>query len=72
MSAAPVLVTGGAGYIGAHTGKALAAKGFEPVTYDNLSRGHADPARWGPLVVGDLSDLATIVRTAAPLFGIGV
>ncbi len=56
MSAAPVLVTGGAGYIGAHTCKALAARGFEPVTYDNLSRGHADAVKWGPLVVGDLLD----------------
>ena len=31
-----ILVTGGAGYIGSHTCKALAAAGFTPVTYDNL------------------------------------
>ena len=51
-----VLVAGGAGYIGSHTGKALAAAGFVPVTYDNLSTGHRDFVRWGPLVEGDLLD----------------
>jgi UDP-arabinose 4-epimerase len=60
MRPIPVLVTGGAGYIGAHTCKALAAQGFEPITYDNLSRGHADAVRWGPLVVGDLLDQARL------------
>ncbi|MCE2935949.1 MAG: UDP-glucose 4-epimerase GalE [Cyclobacteriaceae bacterium] len=33
-----VLVTGGAGYIGAHTAVELALAGFEPVLIDNLSR----------------------------------
>lgn len=50
---APILVTGGAGFIGSHTCKALAADGFIPVTFDNLSRGHAELVRWGPLAVGD-------------------
>ena len=35
-----LLVTGGAGYIGSHTVKALLAAGHEPVVLDNLSRGH--------------------------------
>ena len=35
-----ILVTGGAGYIGAHACKALAAAGYTPVTYDNLIYGH--------------------------------
>ena len=35
-----ILVTGGAGYIGSHACKALAAAGYVPVVYDNLSRGH--------------------------------
>ena len=52
-----VLITGGAGFIGSHTCKALAAKGFEPVAFDDLSRGHADLVRWGPLVQGDILDL---------------
>jgi UDP-arabinose 4-epimerase len=51
-----VLVTGGAGYIGNHTAKALAASGYEPVTFDNLSTGNRSAVRWGPWVVGDLSD----------------
>ncbi|VWB47303.1 UDP-glucose 4-epimerase [Burkholderia aenigmatica] len=51
-----VLVTGGAGYIGSHTCKALAAAGHEPVAYDNLSTGHRDAVRWGPLVAADILD----------------
>jgi UDP-arabinose 4-epimerase len=56
----PILVTGGAGYIGSHTCRALAAVGLTPVTFDNLSRGHADFVRWGPLVVGDILDPAAL------------
>lgn len=51
-----ILVTGGAGYIGSHVCKALAAAGYEPVSYDNLSVGHRWAVRWGPLEVGDLGD----------------
>ncbi|RDI50223.1 UDP-L-arabinose 4-epimerase [Microvirga subterranea] len=51
-----VLVTGGAGFIGSHACKLLARNGFEPVTYDNLSTGHRDAVRWGPLVIGDILD----------------
>jgi UDP-arabinose 4-epimerase len=51
-----VLVTGGAGFIGSHTCKALAAHGFLPVAFDDLSRGYADFVRWGPLVKGDILD----------------
>ncbi len=55
-----ILVTGGAGYVGSHACKALAAAGHTPVTYDNLSRGHREFARWGPLEVGDLGDAAKL------------
>src|SRR5665213_362326 len=51
-----VLVTGGAGYIGAHACKALARAGHLPIAYDNLSRGHRELVQWGPLVEGDLAD----------------
>jgi len=51
-----ILVTGGAGYIGSHTCKALAAAGYTPVAYDNLSRGFAHAVKWGPLEEGDLLD----------------
>lgn len=58
-----VLVTGGAGYIGSHTCKALAVAGMEPVCFDDLSGGKAALVRWGPLVTGDLRDTATLVAT---------
>jgi UDP-glucose 4-epimerase len=50
-----ILVTGGAGYIGAHCCRALAAAGMEPIVYDNLSTGHNHFVS-GALVVGDLLD----------------
>ena len=52
----PILVTGGAGYVGAHACKALAARGYTPIVYDNLSLGHQAAVRWGPLEIGDMSD----------------
>ena len=55
-----VLVTGGAGYIGAHACKALANAGFVPVAFDNLSTGWRDAVKFGPFVQGDLADRAAI------------
>ena len=55
-----VLVTGGAGYIGSHACKALARAGVTPVTFDNLSTGHAAAVKFGPLVEGTLMDRASI------------
>ena len=57
---AKVLVTGGAGYIGAHACKALAQAGYTPVVFDNLSTGHREAVKFGPLVEGDLLDRAAI------------
>jgi UDP-arabinose 4-epimerase len=51
-----VLVTGGAGYIGSHTCKALSAAGYRPVTLDNLVYGHRWAVQWGPLELGDIGD----------------
>ncbi len=51
-----ILVTGGAGYIGSHCCKTLASAGYHPVVYDNLSSGHRDSVKWGPLVEGDIRD----------------
>ena len=59
------LVAGGAGYIGSHACKALAADGFLPVVYDSLSTGHRDLVRWGPLVEGDLLDADTLAGAFA-------
>jgi UDP-glucose-4-epimerase GalE len=51
-----VLVTGGAGYIGSHVAKRLAGAGRRLVVFDDLSAGHREAVRWGPLVVGDIHD----------------
>jgi UDP-glucose-4-epimerase GalE len=64
-----VLVTGGAGYIGSHTCKALKKAGYIPVVYDNLSGGHIEAVKWGPLEVGDILDKARldgVMRKYAP------
>jgi UDP-arabinose 4-epimerase len=60
-----VLVTGGAGYIGAHCCKALCEAGYLPVCYDNLSSGHEAFVKWGPLVVGDIADSQKLADTIA-------
>ncbi|WP_226779873.1 UDP-glucose 4-epimerase GalE [Oceaniglobus trochenteri] len=52
----PILVTGGAGYIGAHACKALSQAGYLPVCYDNLSTGCEQAVKFGPFEQGDLSD----------------
>src|SRR5579862_6783011 len=55
-----ILITGGAGYVGSHCAKALAAAGHEGIVFDNLSFGHRDFVRWGPLVEGDIRDAAAL------------
>lgn len=55
-----ILVTGGAGYIGSHTCKMLAERGYEPVVFDSLERGHREAVRWGHLEVGSLSDVSRL------------
>ena len=57
-----VLVTGGAGYVGAHSCKALSRAGYLPVVVDNLSTGHESFVRWGPLVRADIRDTDAIAR----------
>ena len=55
-----ILVTGGAGYVGSHTCKALAQAGYTPVVYDNLVSGHSWAVKWGPMEVGDVADRARL------------
>lgn len=57
-----ILVTGGAGYIGSHTCKALAQAGFTPIVLDNFSTGHRWAVRWGDLITGDLADQELLVN----------
>ena len=58
-----ILVTGGAGYIGSHTCKALRRAGFAPVVYDDLSRGNPEAVKWGELVTGELADRVLLRET---------
>ena len=60
-----LLVTGGAGYIGSHTCKALAGAGHEVLVYDNLSTGHREFVRWGDFCHGDVRDTQNLRRTMA-------
>ncbi len=55
-----VLVTGGAGFIGSHTCKLLARRGWHPVAYDDLQTGHAASVKWGALEVGSIADAARL------------
>ncbi|MDX2028356.1 MAG: UDP-glucose 4-epimerase GalE [Alphaproteobacteria bacterium] len=65
MSQGPILVTGGAGYIGSHVCHALKQRGYTPITLDNLSRGHRAAAKFGPLIEGNIGDSALIQKICA-------
>ncbi|MDW7973537.1 MAG: NAD-dependent epimerase/dehydratase family protein, partial [Thermodesulfovibrio sp.] len=58
-----VLVTGGAGYIGSHVVKALGERGYNVLTYDNLSYGHREAVLYGDIVIADLSERDTLKKT---------
>jgi UDP-glucose 4-epimerase len=55
-----VLVTGGAGYIGAHAVRELKKAGYEVVILDNLVYGHRELAQGERLIVGDLENRALL------------
>jgi UDP-arabinose 4-epimerase len=57
---ARILVTGGAGYVGSHCAKALAAAGHEGIIFDSLLFGHREFVRWGKLIEGDIRDAAAL------------
>ena len=62
-SSGTVLVTGGAGYIGSHTVRALRAAGRDVVVIDTLELGRADAVLDAPLIVGDCTDRDLVVET---------
>jgi UDP-glucose-4-epimerase GalE len=64
-----ILVTGGAGYIGSHTVRALRETGREVVVLDSLELGNADAVLGAPLVVGDIAD-RQLVRSTIDDFGV--
>ncbi len=55
-----LLVTGGLGYVGSFTARALAGAGHDVVILDNLSTGHRGAAGALPVVAGDCRDVATV------------
>jgi UDP-glucose-4-epimerase GalE len=59
---AVVLVTGGAGFIGSHSVKALRRAGYDVVVFDNLSAGHRGATLGAPLVLGDIRDVDAVRR----------
>ncbi|MFC4329888.1 UDP-glucose 4-epimerase GalE [Streptomyces andamanensis] len=60
------LITGGAGYIGAHVVRAMTEAGEQTVVYDDLSTGLGDRIPDGvPLVVGSTLDGERLARTLA-------
>ncbi|MET0276587.1 MAG: UDP-glucose 4-epimerase GalE [Acidimicrobiia bacterium] len=57
-----VLVTGGAGYIGSHTVRALRARDVPVVVLDSLELGHTEAVLDAPIEVGDIADAALVTR----------
>lgn len=60
-----VLVTGGAGYIGSHTVRALRAADRPVVVLDTLELGREDALLGAPLVQGDIRDAALVRKVCA-------
>jgi len=61
-----VLVTGGAGYIGSITVRAIRASGRAVVVLDTLENGHRAPVGDTPFVQGDIADAELVERSSAP------
>ncbi len=57
-----ILVIGGAGYIGSHTVRMLAAQGYNPVVFDNLSKGHREAVAAYPFEPGNLQDKTRVAE----------
>ena len=58
-----VLVTGGAGYIGSHTVRALRAQGSQVVVLDSLEYGHEEALLGAELVRGNICDRDLVAST---------
>ena len=59
----PILVTGGAGYIGSHVTQQLIAAGESVLVLDSLATGFRQAVLDAPLIVGDVGDRELVERT---------
>ncbi len=57
-----ILITGGCGYIGSHTVKALVDKGEKVLVLDNLSAGHQSAIEYGSLTYGSCGGASALRR----------
>jgi UDP-glucose 4-epimerase len=58
----PILVTGGAGYIGSHVARQLVERGERVIVLDNLSSGFREAVLDAELVVGEVGDRDLVDR----------
>lgn len=58
----PILVTGGAGYIGSHTVQKLIKQGNQVIVLDNLTTGHRDAVQTEYFYEGDIADSALVEK----------
>lgn len=65
MNHPPILVTGGAGYIGSHVVKLLGERDERIIVLDDLSTGNADAVLHGQLVVGKTGDTELVSKLLA-------
>ena len=63
MTRRAILITGGAGFIGSHTVRALREAGRDVVVLDSLELGAADAVVDAPLVVGNITDRDLVTAT---------
>jgi UDP-glucose 4-epimerase len=61
----PVLVVGGAGYIGSHMVLALQRAGYFPVVLDNLSKGHRHAVHHAEFILADMTETAVLKQLFA-------
>lgn len=59
---ANILITGGAGYIGAHVNKCFSQKGYKTLVLDNLERGLKEQVKWGQFIEGNIGNSILLER----------
>ena len=67
----PILVTGGAGYIGSHANALLNALGLQTIVLDNLIYGHELALQYAPLPNASTSLLESLVTSNISKISLG-